>query len=87
MNVVILGAITKAAFAVLGLMVGLLLAHIEMAQRRPRHRVLRQTILSPSEYLELRRINTHRLVNSPSRAPPGMTSNRQRVTPGSFSRD
>jgi len=87
MNVVILGVITKATLAVIGLVVGLLLAQIEMAQRRSRHRVLRQPVLAPSEYLELRRINTRRLINSPSRAPPGMTSNRQRGTPGSFSRD
>jgi hypothetical protein len=86
MNVVILGVMTKAALAVMGLVLGLLYARLKIA-RRPRQRLVRQTILTPSEYLELRRINTHRLVNSPSRAPPGMTSNRQRVTPGSFSRD
>ncbi len=86
MNVVILGVITKAAVAVMGLLLGLLYARIQIA-RRPRQRLVRQTILTPSEYLELRRSNTRRLVNSPSRAPPGMTSNRQRVTPGSFSRD
>jgi hypothetical protein len=86
MNVVILGVITKAAVAVMGLVLGLFYARLQIA-RRPRQRLVRQTILTPSEYLELRRSNTRRLVNSPSRAPPGMTSNRQRVTPGSFSRD
>jgi len=87
MNVVILGVITKAAVAVVGLVVGLLLAQCEMARRRPRHRLLRQPVLTPSEFLELRRISTHRLINSPSRAPPPMTSNRRRGTPGSLSRD
>jgi hypothetical protein len=87
MNLVILGAITKAAFAVLSLIVVLLVAQSEIARRRPRHRLLRQTILTPSEILGLRRINTHWLSNSPSRAPPGVTSIRQRGTPGSFSRD
>jgi hypothetical protein len=87
MNVVILGAITKVAVAVMGLVVVLLVAQCQIARRRPRLRLLRQPVLTPCEILELRRINTHRLVNSPSRAPPGMTSNRQRVTPGSFSRD
>ncbi|HEY1922740.1 MAG TPA: hypothetical protein VGG44_08230 [Tepidisphaeraceae bacterium] len=86
MNVVILGVITKAALAAIGLMLVWLYARFEIA-RRPRHRLIRQTILTPSEYLELRRSNTRRLVNSPSRAPPGMASNRHRVTPGSFSRD
>jgi hypothetical protein len=86
MNVVILGVITKATIALIGLVVALLVVQAEIA-RRPRQRFVRQTILTPSEFLELKRANTRRPVNSPSRAPPGLTSNRQRGTPGSSSRE
>lgn len=87
MNVVILGAITKATVGVLGLALGLLLVLCQMAQARSRRRFLRQPIYVPSEFSEPRRINTHRLIDSPSRAPPPMTSKRLRGIPGSFGRE
>ena len=86
MIVVILGAITKAAVAVVGLVVGLLVAQYELSRRRAQHRLLRQAVPAPSEFLEPRRINTRRMINSPSRAPPRVISNRHRGTPGSFGR-
>ncbi len=86
MNMVILGAITKAAVGDLGLVLGLLLVLLQMAQARSRQRFQRQPIDLPSESSELRRINTHRLTDSPSRAPPPMTSKRLRGIPGFFGR-
>jgi hypothetical protein len=85
MNVVILGVIIKTV-AVFGLLSGLWLVLCKMARERSLHRFVRQLVLAPSEFSGPARINTRRLIDTPSRAPPLMTSKRQRGSPGSFCR-
>lgn len=76
MNAVILGIFTKTAFLTLGL-IGLWLVLIRCAQGRGRGQFLPPAILKPWEFYLPMRADACRLINLPSRAPPGMISRRQ----------
>jgi len=69
MNVVILGILTKTILLALGAF-GLLLGLVRRARGSGR-RVLPPVLLALRPDLSPVRVNTRRLINMPSRAPPG----------------
>jgi hypothetical protein len=76
MNVVILGILTKVTivapqFLMVGA-VGLLFSLIRAMANRPKP-IRQRVVIVPSIHEERARIQTGRLVSSPSRAPPGVT--------------
>ncbi|MGD0390275.1 MAG: hypothetical protein ABSC42_15125 [Tepidisphaeraceae bacterium] len=76
MNVVILGILTKTAITALGVM-GLLLAFSRRVTGGLPRQFLPLAALTPWYFTSPALINTRRPIDSPWRAPPGMTFIRQ----------
>jgi hypothetical protein len=84
MNVFILGILTKTAITALGVM-GLLLVLIRRMTGGLPRQFLPLVALAPSHFTSPVLINTRRRIDSPWRAPPGMTFIRQcRITGSEF---
>jgi hypothetical protein len=87
LNVVILGVITKSVVIALGCLATLMLVLRRLTEAGARRRLLLQVVYTPSVFSSLARIETRRLIISPSRAPPSMTYQRLRLTPGELGRE
>ena len=87
LNVVILGVITKGVVIALGCLTTLLLALWRFAEAGARRRLVLQVAFTPSVFSSLARIETRRLIHSPSRAPPNMIYRRSLLTPGQLGRE
>ena len=79
LNVVILGVITKAVVIALGCLTALVLVLWRLAKAGARRRFVPALVRLPSVSYSPARIETHRLIISPSRAPPDMIYQQRRA--------